>query len=270
MKTKYLILLGMMFFIPIFSTKILSQKFYFSEIKKPKIEKRTEWDKNHSLLAQYSTTKKMGSIVKFTILNKIRHRKIKEVCYVKPNCDTACILREVLKSVTIHQTSFEYSGTPKEQVKFICEGQIIDTNYMFSDIAYHFVITSDGSIFEGRPITHMGTHAGKIIENNIYLDPDYGSIGIVLLGSFDKIEPYECQMESLIALLNWLKFEYWIPNSRIFYHREIKCFVESLGLHSKSKDKTCPGTKFPEKNFILTKLIPDLIESKNKETTNGK
>lgn len=266
MKTKYLQILGMMFFMPIFSTKMLGQKFYSSEIKKPKIEKRTEWDKNLSLLAQYSTTKQIGSVVKIKIFDKIRLRKIKEICYVKPDCDTTCILRNTLKSITIHQTSFEYSGTPTEQVKFICEGQILDHNYMFSDIAYHFVITSDGSIFEGRPLTHMGTHAGKIIENNIYLDPDYGSIGIVLLGSFDKIEPYECQIESLIALLNWLKFEYWIPNSKIYYHREIKCLVESLGLHSKSKDKTCPGTKFPDKNFILTKLIPDLNESNTIET----
>ena len=256
MKNKYLLLLGMMFFI---SISYAQQANHRHDLK---IITRHAWDKNKKLLSQYD--KKVGSRVSFMILDKTRVRQIKEFCYLNCASDSIC-LKEIFWGIVIHHTTLPGFGSPIEQAKFIRDGQIIDKNYKFSDIAYHFVIASDGTVLEGRPITHMGTHAGKIQEGDKKLDPDYGSIGIVLVGNFDEHEPDKKQLSSLVDLLNFLKEKYHISNNGIFFHNEIKALVENSGLTSLSKEKTCPGHKFPSKDSLLKQLIPDLPQAKQKQ-----
>ena len=70
-------------------------------------------------------------------------------------------------------------------------------------IAYHFVVDSEGNIYEGRPLTILGAHAGVppskangervnaqcvdgSLETNFSMDYDYRSIGVVLDGSFES------------------------------------------------------------------------------------
>lgn len=283
MKTKYFILLSMMFFIltPRYFSQTQSvlidntqqtqkslkkillskQDFY---VQKPQIESRASWHKNYRLLAQYAPNRKVGDIVSFPIFGKTRYRKIKEISYLK-YCRDSCVMDTLRFSILMHHTAIEWDGDAVAQAKFICEGEILDPDYKFTDIAYHFFISSDGKIKEGRPMTHMGTHAGKIVEKGICLDPDFGSIGIVLMGNIDKRNLYLSQKLSRDSLVNWLKWEYDIPNVNIHYHREVKGLVEEACLTSLSKDKTCPGKLFESKEEFLKGLIEDTEESVKKK-----
>lgn len=55
----------------------------------------------------------------------------------------------------------------------------------FKQIGYHFVITRDGSIQQGRPVEEMGAHA---------LGSNHGTIGICIVSHPDKAPPTDAQM----------------------------------------------------------------------------
>jgi hypothetical protein len=98
----------------------------------------------------------------------------------------------------------------------------------YADVPYHFIITRDGTIHEGRQINVVGAHAGAIEGNkDITKDPDWGSIGIVVVGNFDhpglasKEYPTPQQLESLQNLLNHLTQQYKIDPRQIQKHKEV-------------------------------------------------
>lgn len=81
-------------------------------------------------------------------------------------------------------------------------------------IGYHFIIASDGTIYEGRPLQYQGAHA--VGDNNI------GNIGICLIGDFDRQLVPQPQREALISLLDRLTQTYSIRKAEIFGHEEFK------------------------------------------------
>ena len=84
----------------------------------------------------------------------------------------------------------------------------------WAGIGYHFVIRKDGSIERGRPEETVGSHAQG--SNN-------DSIGIHVGGAFDKCQPTEAQIGSLVNLIRDLCKKYNIPVDRkhIIGHREV-------------------------------------------------
>lgn len=54
----------------------------------------------------------------------------------------------------------------------------------YAALGYHFFINADGSVYEGRPLEIMGSHAGRGKQAGALNDPDWGSVGIVLQGVF--------------------------------------------------------------------------------------
>lgn len=93
----------------------------------------------------------------------------------------------------------------------------------WKDIGYHYLIETDGSVHKGRDETATGAHTVGL--NNI-------SIGICLVGNFDKYEPNEAQLQALNDLISDIQYRYNIPNENIKMHRDYA-------------NKTCPGMKFP-------------------------
>tara|TARA_R110000772_G_scaffold235704_1_gene347367 strand:- start:489 stop:911 length:423 start_codon:yes stop_codon:yes gene_type:complete len=84
----------------------------------------------------------------------------------------------------------------------------------WSDIGYHFVISLDGEIQEGRPIERTGAHTKG---NN------FDSIGICYIGGVDNnLKPLDTrtdkQKESLEELLCYLKTLY--GSSKIYGHMD--------------------------------------------------
>lgn len=85
----------------------------------------------------------------------------------------------------------------------------------FITIGYHFVIKTDGTIQEGRPINSIGAHAVGYNDH---------SVGVCLIGGIDSRGRYKNnftkeQMESLKKLLDWLWFVY--PDSAVIGHRDL-------------------------------------------------
>jgi hypothetical protein len=93
----------------------------------------------------------------------------------------------------------------------------------FTDIGYHFVITGDGYIHEGRSINKMGAN---VIGHNKH------TLGICLTGDFRKDEPTKEQLNSLIILCKTINQKY--GEKKICGHRDLQATV-------------CPGNKLYSK-----------------------
>ena len=104
------------------------------------------------------------------------------------------------------------------------------------DIGYHFLISRDGQIWEGRPITRLGAHTAGANTNNI---------GIALLGTFETVPPTAEQQAATSALLRGIGTQYNIALSRttVKGHRE-----------QGTTETNCPGAK----TFaLLPKIVDD-------------
>ncbi|MFA6528724.1 MAG: peptidoglycan recognition family protein [Candidatus Gracilibacteria bacterium] len=184
-------------------------------------------------------------------------------------------LDDVLDYIVVHHSSIGSQPGPQEIQRIHME-----TNG-WDDIGYHFVIDKDGNIYEGRPITLMGAHAGMSEEANNMSesgsvdvdtarrsDPDYGAIGIVVDGDFNNGGGFNPkQREALLRLTAYLKQEYCIPSSHIFGHDEVKTrIVEAKGLTLSSGETTCPGIYGSADLAVMKdRLPPDSEKAKTKE-----
>ena len=92
----------------------------------------------------------------------------------------------------------------------------------WAGIGYHYVISKDGEIYEGRPSNTVGA---RVKGHNAE------SIGVCFEGNFNKEKMKEKQLNASIMLLSWLSIAY--ANATICGH------------HQLAKEKTCPGKNFP-------------------------
>jgi LysM repeat protein len=121
--------------------------------------------------------------------------------------------------VTVHHSGEESDVVLGDDVSMLRHIEKIHTiphgtNPAWACIGYHFVITPDGKVFEGRPLKYQGAHAQG--DNNI------GNIGICLIGDFDRGPVPSAQRVALVATLDRLTADYAIPKSQVFGHREFK------------------------------------------------
>jgi len=85
-------------------------------------------------------------------------------------------------------------------------------NRGWADIGYHFVVDTQGRIWEARLLRYQGAHVRNHNE---------GNIGIVLLGDFDQQTVNSSQKRSLKALIDHLCKTYRIPKTRVYTHGEL-------------------------------------------------
>lgn len=105
-------------------------------------------------------------------------------------------------------------------------------------IGYHFLITPDGVVYPGRPLTQQGAHT--VGQNRI-------ALGICVLGNFDDETMPPEQYASLKYLLAFLCHFLSLPPSSIFFHRDFA-------------PKTCPGSKLDREQLRLAvqRTLPEL------------
>ena len=91
----------------------------------------------------------------------------------------------------------------------------------WNDVGYHFMISREGLIIKGRE-----------------LDIGYNknSLGICLLGNFDKEKPYDPQIKTLKELIKKLKTKFNIED--IKFHRDFH-----------NVEKSCPGININKKDL---------------------
>ena len=133
-------------------------------------------------------------------------------------------LSAVLNTIVVHHSAYAYAG-PRDIQNLHMDGR------GFADVAYHFLIDSEGIIYEGRELNVRGAHVQGF---------NTGSVGIVLLGNFNDQQPSEVQLSSLRGLVDYLRYTY-----EIHY----------LAGHKDYPDQSPDGTECPGDN-----LYPFLLE----------
>lgn len=99
-------------------------------------------------------------------------------------------------------------------------------------IGYHFLITPDGLIYQGRPAAVIGAHSGgEIPKGAKRIVGNQGQIGICVVGDFDTEKPTPEALNSLRLLLTYCQTKYNIKPEAIRGHNQI--FTKP--------SKTCPG-----------------------------
>lgn len=106
----------------------------------------------------------------------------------------------------------------------------------WAGIGYHYFISKDGEIYEGRPHDTVGAHA---------LNFNKESIGVCFEGNFNKETMSETQLNASVMLLSLLSLAY--DDAEICEHMQL------------DKEKTCPGQNFPFDS--LMKKVNDLKAS---------
>lgn len=157
-----------------------------------------------------------------------------------------------LTHIVIHHSDFDPPAGPRGILDYHLEVS------RFADIGYHFVVAGDGKVYEGRPLALLGAHAGQSREANRgvvkarragtdvrvgrRLDPDWGSVGIVLDGYFGDVPPPKRQRAALVQLVASLRRRLHIPADHVVTHREVKAkLVEARRLTFTGHETTCPG-----------------------------
>jgi LysM repeat protein len=87
-------------------------------------------------------------------------------------------------------------------------------NEPFACIGYHYLVSADGQVWEGRPIQFQGAHATG--------DNNKGNVGICLLGNFDRGRPTPAQRAALIRVLDRLCAQHRVPRGEVFGHNHYK------------------------------------------------
>ncbi|MFH1972031.1 MAG: peptidoglycan recognition family protein [archaeon] len=127
-------------------------------------------------------------------------------------------------------------------------------NTKFSDIAYNWVISKDGKIYNGRPWFVMGAAVGPSLESRMdkkedgFLDKpwkslNYGTLNVCLIGDFTKEQPTDKQTIALFYLATIVADLFNnIEGNRIIGHKDFNIIAEDKGVNSIEGYATlCPG-----------------------------
>ncbi len=150
----------------------------------------------------------------------------------------------VIRYVTIHHTGVKSNPARSLEEKLrglqqfsqrqdkLANGQ---TKPAWSGVPYHYYISIDGRIGEGREWFFAG-------DTNTEYDPT-GHLLIVVEGEFGIEEPTEAQMKSLTAMTIYSCWKWRVPSDRIATHKDF------------SKQTSCPGAALYEKMPSLVQAV---------------
>lgn len=143
------------------------------------------------------------------------------------------------KYITVHA-----SATPPGQFHNVASIRAMHLKRNFSDIGYHFLITSGGEIQPGRPITKTGAHVYGHNQDNI---------GVCMVGGVDKnnkpINNFtDAQFDALRYLISEQSGIYGIKQGNIKGHRDWSPDINGDGkITSIDWLKSCPCFDVQEK-----------------------
>jgi len=138
-------------------------------------------------------------------------------------------------AITIHHT-YRPAGAnppnPEEDKKKLQEIQNFHVGKGWGDVGYHLLIGSDGTVYQGRPLGWMGTHA----------PPNTSNIGVNVIGDFQESEyPSTAQLEGLAGLLSWLCDKYDIdPTGKAVLFEQT---APAIAGHRDWNPTLCPGDR---------------------------
>ncbi|MBI3943371.1 MAG: SpoIID/LytB domain-containing protein [Chloroflexi bacterium] len=107
----------------------------------------------------------------------------------------------------------------------------------WGDIGYNFLVDRLGNIYQGR-FTGMPAD-GQIVVGGHALQYNYGSVGIVMLGTYSTVAPSTAMENTLVEFIAWRANRYFIdPLASQFF---IDKTVQNVSGHRDVISTTCPG-----------------------------
>jgi len=156
--------------------------------------------------------------------------------------DPSCISYHRPYRMSIHNTESANNSkkTPIQQIKDI------QTYHMdvkgWCDIGYHYLVTRDGQIFEGRPVERLGTHVAN---------GNAGNVGIAFVGTYMTLAVNDEQVKNSAQLIRALSDKYKITINRT-----------NIKGHREQNDTDCPGDALYKQIDSILALARSLNPSK--------
>lgn len=170
-----------------------------------------------------------------------------------------------VKLIVIHHTGEAANSTlpdlpGPEQVQAIYRMHTVTNGW--GDIGYHYLIDTEGVIYEGR----AGGHG--VIGAHVYC-ANTGTIGIALIGNFQSKNPSEEQVKSLRRLIASLAKEYDIDLTKnVLFHGKKQPTVVG---HRDIAPTACPGRRLQSLLTTIRRLVAagdftsPVLPTKNRE-----
>lgn len=139
-----------------------------------------------------------------------------------------------IKVITVHHTASRTTGTNEAKLTALMNTHV---GQDWPGLAYHFVITQDGKIYQINNFADVTWHDSI----------NWDSIGVALVGYFydpHNEEPTQAQLASLKALLDDLSTN----------HPEFPAGAANVYGHKERSSTACPGTLLPKVIEYRTKL----------------
>lgn len=122
-----------------------------------------------------------------------------------------------ISTVVVHHSATA-SGSPEAFARYHVEA------HDWPGIGYHYVIAKDGTVYKTNNASTVSYHAKGA---------NLKSLGVCLIGNFDREHPGDVQMDALVELLHELMKAYGISPDNVIGHREVP-----------GTQKSCPGANF--------------------------
>lgn len=149
-----------------------------------------------------------------------------------------------LGKISIHHTAIHNNNNNNLKKKVKSYQTFHVTKKKWNDISYHYLISKDGKIIEGRNIKHIANpdyRNGKEKEKKYDLN---GIILVCLMGNFEEEKLEETQKNTLIHFLCYLIQKHNINTNEIYIHSNTKEYDIK---RNDGKIKTlCPGKDIKE------------------------
>jgi hypothetical protein len=150
------------------------------------------------------------------------------------------------RAFVIHHTATGTGGSdPASVVRAIDVYHRVTRDW--GDIGYHYLIDHEGRIYAGRKggPESVGAHAYNF---------NYGTIGIALVGTFERTTITPAARASLVSLTTWLSRRYGInPQSNTNFYD--KPFATIMGHRHTGRNTTCPGAKLVEELPQIRRMV---------------
>lgn len=170
-----------------------------------------------------------------------------------------------LQKLIVHHTAgSNYDPNPAATVRAIYHYHAVTQDW--GDIGYNYLIDSAGRVYEGRysraywsgetPTSDNGS--GLTVAGGHALQHNSGTMGIALLGTFDRVAPTSAARSSLVNLLAWAASVNGIsPTGSSTYVNPVTGltrYVPNIAGHRNYNSTGCPGT-------ALYNLLPTIRAS---------
>jgi hypothetical protein len=117
--------------------------------------------------------------------------------------------------ITLHHAGDPKPMTPQDdplkKLRALQSWGARDKNWW--DVPYHFLISLDGTIYEGRDYHYIG-------ETNTKYNPE-GHFLISVMGNYEIQKPTPEQIKSITDLMAWAVQEFNVPLDKIYGHRDL-------------------------------------------------